>query len=688
MEDNSICDDYIIHPSKNDDNTSVWPHFFIARDKMTAKCKACKKILSIRKGSTKGLHVHYNSHKQQQKLKTTQETGQMPTASCSSSSSSLETPAKNINDNKKSASKPDQLAEPPKKQMKVSDYFISPEDNSLDAVLARMTALDGLPFRVFITSVDLRKCLQARGFVDIPNSSMSICNRVLIYHKKVVNYYVQQFKEMKKNGKHFSLTLDEWTSIGNKRFMNINVHSLHGLVWNLGLVRIPGSMPATECVQLLKGRLDEYNLDLDEDVVCITTDGASVMKKLGSLLNCQQQLCFAHGIHLAVIDVLYNSRNPQQSEESEDPEQGVNDDDDDDEDKQDLEGSIQFIQEPEAEEILEFTANYDINYTITSVRKIVQIFRRSPIKNRILQNYVKTKLGKELSLILDCKTRWNSLVDMLERFILLKDCIQKALIDLGNPVTISDTEFGLLSNIVSCLEPIKLTVEALCRRDANLCTADASFRFLFQEVGKLRTANTLAVDFDAALKRRIEERRTILSGVLMYLQNPNREQAQSDFFLLPDSNTVASFIKDMCESLNWSRSESEGVIDIEVEDEDDAPLSEIKMAVENKTLKQKLQEAITMATKDIDPCERIPKSKDSLRVIKKEMSLFENGGLRGLHLQKCFDKLLTIPPTSVESERAFSSAVAFATKVRSRLGPSTLDALVLLRSYFNNIIKV
>ena len=38
------------------------------------------------------------------------------------------------------------------------------------------------------------------------------------------------------------------------------------------------------------------------------TDGASVMKKLGGCWLVNQQLCFAHGVQLAVIDVLYKKR--------------------------------------------------------------------------------------------------------------------------------------------------------------------------------------------------------------------------------------------------------------------------------------------------------------------------------------------------------------------------------------------
>jgi hypothetical protein len=57
------------------------------------------------------------------------------------------------------------------------------------------------------------------------------------------------------------------------------------------------------------------------------------------------------------------------------------------------------------------------------ISQIRKIFRKSPIRDSILQNYTKQEKGKELSLILDCKTRWNNLEAVIERFIALKECV-------------------------------------------------------------------------------------------------------------------------------------------------------------------------------------------------------------------------------------------------------------------------
>ena len=47
--------------------------------------------------------------------------------------------------------------------------------------------------------------------------------------------------------------------------------------------------------------------------------------------------------------------------------------------------------------------------------------------------------------------------------------------------------------------------------------------------------------------------------------------------------------------------------------------------------------------------------------------------------------LLSIPPTSIEPERTFSSVGFFATKLRSSLGDKTLHSLVILRNFYKKM---
>ncbi|GBM53999.1 hypothetical protein AVEN_228753-1 [Araneus ventricosus] len=138
-----------------------------------------------------------------------------------------------------------------------------------------------------------------------------------------------------------------------------------------------------------------------------------------------------------------------------------------------------------------------------------------------LQKYVKEDTGKKLSLILDCRTRWNSLLAMIEIFHKLKVCIDKALIDIGSDTTFSDLEWSKIKDLIESLQPFKLAVEALCRKDSALLTAETTLKFVLE---KLVTQDTmLSAELSEALrvrKKEEKERRTVVKGILIYLQNP------------------------------------------------------------------------------------------------------------------------------------------------------------------------
>ena len=110
---------------------------------------------------------------------------------------------------------------------------------------------------------------------------------------------------------------------------------------------------------------------------------------------------------------------------------------------------------------------------------------------------MREQFGKDLMLILDTKTRWNSFIFMLERFLELKDCIKRAVIDLNLTINITDDEFTAICSIISILLPVKLAVEAICRSDANLRTADTTINFMIQSLRKYD--NILSNQFQTAL---------------------------------------------------------------------------------------------------------------------------------------------------------------------------------------------
>ncbi|GBM31271.1 hypothetical protein AVEN_91273-1 [Araneus ventricosus] len=158
-------------------------------------------------------------------------------------------------------------------------------------------------------------------------------------------------------------------------------------------------------------------------------------------MSCYKQVCFALGLKLAVVDILYK-KNIEREEEHQEITSNESDIDDEDTDTHAEQGvTVTTTTDPRNLYLSRAEVIPRYNDLLQKVRKVVKLFKRSLTKyDMYLQKYVKEDTGKELSLILDCPTHWNSLLAMIGRFHKLKVCIDKALIDKGSDTKFSDLE--------------------------------------------------------------------------------------------------------------------------------------------------------------------------------------------------------------------------------------------------------
>ena len=277
--------------------------------------------------------------------------------------------------------------------------------------------------------------------------------------------------------------------------------------------------------------------NMQTSVVSIVSNGASVIKKLGRIFQFYHQRCYAHDVHLAVCDVMYRNRSMTHITDED-----YNYDDDQDEEMY-KEGFGIVIPAIASKEIPVFNA--ELENVLKRVRKLVKIFRRSSMKNEVLQKYVLLEQNKELSLVLDCKTRWSSMYKMIERFICLIKCISKALLDLSIVHDISRAELLFLSERKCALEITKLAVNALYCKDKILLTAEGIFRFLFFELKKRKSS--LAEYLLCCVKNCIQQRRQHdMVNLIRYFQNPNlsiHDEHYADGISLLGSNTKDGVVK-------------------------------------------------------------------------------------------------------------------------------------------------
>lgn len=456
---------------RNRDDNSVWNYFMREEKGQLAQCKFedCKKILKSGGGTT-SLHNHLKTH-------------QIVVVKEKSKDESSN------------------------KIKKIDNYFKKDED-SLKLRLSRMTSLDGIPFSVFITSKDMRDMIKSMGFKEkLPNSSTSIRQIVMEYSKNVREMQIKEIQKIKIDGSKFSVIFDEWSSKKNRRYLNIILKSESSQFWNIGLIRIKESFTWDIGLKMVQEKLKSYDLCLQKDIIAIVTDGCAVNIKIAKEADIFQQLCLAHMLQLCISDVLYPKKRKKIDDiVSSTIIESVSEyefDSDNDE-------FMVYIESIEDEII-----HQDYGPIISKVRKIINLFKRSSVKNDILQKYVVSDFNKEISLDIDCKTRWSSLLMMLEKFLKLKNCIKKALIDIESRESLEDSDFSHIKDVVESLQPFKLAVDALCRRDSTLLSADIVLGFCLKTINNQKS--NIGSDLYESLKIRISQRRTQLSSLMQYL---------------------------------------------------------------------------------------------------------------------------------------------------------------------------
>lgn len=96
------------------------------------------------------------------------------------------------------------------------------------------------------------------------------------------------------------------------------------------------------------------------------------------------------------------------------------------------------------------------------------------------------------------------------------------------------------------------------------------------------------------------------------------------------------------------------------------------------TIQGELFIIIANSGKKIERCNSV----NPRNIIQHELNNFDLTGQRGTYLNLIYNSLLTIPPTSVEAERSFSTAGRTKIKTRYRMSHELLDDLMILNRYF------
>ena len=110
-----------------------------------------------------------------------------------------------------------------KKQKSITDYL--GKYKTLEETIARLCAEEGFSYKKIATSDFLKRAMK-KFFPseNIPASRRAVKRYLRSYYEKTVEETKSMISSLKKTGNKFSATLDEWTSLKNVRFINVNIH--------------------------------------------------------------------------------------------------------------------------------------------------------------------------------------------------------------------------------------------------------------------------------------------------------------------------------------------------------------------------------------------------------------------------------------------------------------------------------
>lgn len=247
-----------------------------------AQCLKCPKIISCKGSSTSGLWRHLkNKHNLQNQRE--------------SKSDVVPLKQRKVLDTAEPAS-----------SIKQSSLLPFLKRRTLCETVARLAAADGISISAITNSQFIRQAVAERGF-KLPRTKTAVMHLVHEFYDYAKKQTMQELTEkIRPNNELVSMSTDEWTSVANKRYLNVNLHFADGSFFNLGLVRIRGAFPAEKIVEAVEQMINGFGLDASS-IAAVTSDGASVMVKFGRMVPYFHQLCYNHGLHLAVQDVLYRS---------------------------------------------------------------------------------------------------------------------------------------------------------------------------------------------------------------------------------------------------------------------------------------------------------------------------------------------------------------------------------------------
>lgn len=641
----------------------VWSFFEKSSDKVFAVCKLCNQKLKYFT-STGNLKLHISrkhpiqyehlrkensSNKSEtvetlnentsesQKVANEIEISPIAAVPSSSSTSTFETPRVTTSI-KRVCTSPSQQTIKQRRQLKL---FGGKSSNELSEEQKKRTDLSLL--KLIVKDFQPLSIVENAGFLEYSktlNPLYTVPSRNILRNNILSTKYVEEVAKLKSilhDVKYVSLTTDIWQSDSNMSYLSLTCHFVHDMqlhsrvlsVKEITSVHHTGKNIAAD----ISAILTEW--DLDGKIVTIVSDnGANIKNAITVHLRKYHHPCVAHTLNLISKEAL--NENP------------------------------------------------DLKIIITKCKNLVTYFKHSALATGNLKK-CQEDIGEPILKIKQAvDTRWNSILIMLERLLLIKNSLSIAITNLpAAPNFLDASEWNIISECVPLLKPLELmTAELSGEKYITMSTIIPLIRGLQLSVRNLRPETNIGLWLQSKLLETISSRLGILES--------NKIVAKSTFLDPRFKKTAFGLEENAKNAQIWILDEitaKSSTLSTEnnLEENNPTPLEKSELNDQSSLwsyFKEKVKSVkinstnTTTATLSVRQYLELP----HCDLTSNPMDFWRRHRFMMPELCELYEKYVCVPATSVPSERLFSKAGQLVNLRRNRLCPKNVNMILFLNS--------